>query len=45
MNAFNDAINILKERGHTIEPSDIPGLTLVDGRELTIGQVIDMAFS
>jgi hypothetical protein len=25
--------------GHTVQPSDMPGLVLVDGRELTMSQV------
>lgn len=44
MTEFQEACQILRDRGHTVEPSDIQGLTLIDGRELTVGQVIDMAF-
>lgn len=41
---FENACEALRAAGYTIEPSDIPGLTLVDGKELTISQVINLAF-
>ncbi len=37
------AIQTLQARGIAVEPSDIPGLFFVGGRELTIRQVIDVA--
>ena len=37
------ALAALKRSGSSVEPSDIPGLTYVNGVELTIGQIIDLA--
>lgn len=37
------AVNYLQSQGHEVTASDIPGLWMVDGRELTIGQIIDLA--
>jgi len=38
------AIRRLIEHGHQVQPADtVPGLYVVDGRELTTGQVIDLA--
>lgn len=36
---LSEAAYELALAGHTVEPSDIPGLVLVDGRELTMNQV------
>ena len=40
---FTAAIKILQARGRDIRPSNIPGLTTVDGQEMTMNQVIDVA--
>lgn len=40
---YRAAIAVLRAEGATIEPSDVAGLTWVNGRELTIGQVIHLA--
>ena len=38
------AIRLLIESGHQVEPADrVPGLYVVDGRELTTNQLIDLA--
>ena len=39
MFTLTEAAYELKAAGHTVEPSDIPGLVLVDGIELTTNQV------
>lgn len=36
---LSEAAAELRLAGHTVEPADIPGLVLVDGRELTMNQV------
>ena len=41
--AFAEAIDSLERRGMTITPADIPGLVSVDGKELTMGQIFDLA--
>ena len=40
---FGEAVQYLRSIGKAVEPSDIPGLTMVDGHELTIEQVVDYA--
>ena len=40
---FSEAVKILRSAGLEVEPSDIPGLTFVGGRELTMNQVRDVA--
>lgn len=44
LSPFSEACARLRAAGHTVEPSDIPGLTIVSGiGELTIRQVIGFA--
>lgn len=43
-NTFSAACAELRAAGHTLAPSDIPGLTIVDGAEMTMGQIISRAF-
>jgi hypothetical protein len=40
---FSVAMETLLSAGKRVAPSDIPGLVWVDGRELTMGQVVDFA--
>lgn len=40
---FLRALRALRAAGRNVAPSDIPGLTYVDGHELTIGQVLALA--
>ncbi len=35
-------INELRRAGHIVEAADLPGLYFVDGRELTIRQLVDL---
>ncbi len=39
MLTLTEAAYELRLAGHTVDPSDMPGLLLVDGRELTMNQV------
>ena len=41
--SFSEAIDLLVSCGHSIEPTNIPGLVVVDGRELTMGQIKSLA--
>ena len=41
--AFQLAVEKLRKAGRTVAQADIPGLWYVDGRELNIGQVFDLA--
>lgn len=43
MTIIRTPVDVLRAGGHRVEPSDIPGLVLVDGRELTMNQVRNMA--
>lgn len=43
-NPYIEAIDVLRRAGKTVTAADgIPGLVNVDGRELTMGQVMDLA--
>lgn len=41
VDAWTNAVEVLRLRGISVVPADIPGLWFVNGRELTIGQVLD----
>jgi Asp-tRNA(Asn)/Glu-tRNA(Gln) amidotransferase A subunit family amidase len=41
--AWQIAIEKLRAAGMMVEQTDMPGLTSINGRELTMNQVIDLA--
>jgi hypothetical protein len=43
MTLFSRAVAALRAAGRDVRPSSVPGLTWVDGAELTVAQVIDLA--